>query len=208
MLRIRQSVAIKVGQQQVPAEIISFDGLASGKEHVALRFNRANSDDNHPTLVRVHSECLTGDIFHSSRCDCGEQLNEAIATLDKLGGVLLYMRQEGRGIGLYNKLDAYVLQDKGFDTYAANVELGFAEDDRDFSEAAEMLKALEITQVKLITNNPRKTEQLAQHGIDVAATQNTSVHQKSDNLNYLRTKSTLGNHQMVMIPQSQKKSGS
>jgi GTP cyclohydrolase II len=198
MLAIRQSVDIKVGPKQVPAEIISFDGLASGKEHVALRFNREATGDKASTLVRVHSECLTGDIFHSSRCDCGEQLNEAIQRLDQAGGVLLYLRQEGRGIGLYNKLDAYVLQDQGLDTYAANVELGFAEDSRDFTEAAEMLKALNIHQIELITNNPKKTQQLAAHGIDVVATRNTSVHQKSDNAGYLRAKQALGQHELTL----------
>lgn len=196
MLAIRQSVDIKVGQQQVPAEIISFDGLESGKEHVALRFNRKATGDNASTLVRVHSECLTGDIFHSSRCDCGEQLNEAIQRLDQSGGVLLYLRQEGRGIGLYNKLDAYVLQDQGLDTYAANVELGFAEDSRDFTEAAQMLKALSVQQVELITNNPSKTQQLESHGIHVVATRNTAVHQKSDNVGYLKAKQSLGQHDL------------
>ncbi len=196
MLQIRQTVPIKVGKQQVPAEIISFDGLESGEEHVALRFVRP-SHESVATLVRVHSECLTGDVFHSSRCDCGEQLDEAITNLDKSGGILLYMRQEGRGIGLYNKLDAYVLQDEGLDPYAANVQLGFEQDERDFVEAAAMLKALKVEQIKLMTNNPNKVAQLKQHGIDVTAVCNTSVHSKNDNLNYLEAKKTIGQHQLA-----------
>lgn len=199
MLRIRQSVSLRVGQQQVPAEIISFEGFASGKEHVAMQFKRPERDTA-TTLVRVHSECLTGDVFHSSRCDCGEQLDEAISLLDKSGGVLLYMRQEGRGIGLYNKLDAYVLQDQGLDTYAANVELGFGQDERNFSEAAEMLKALELDRITLLTNNPEKIIQLEQHGITVTAVSNTSVHHKPGNISYLEAKKSIGQHQLMMNP--------
>ncbi|HDY84238.1 hypothetical protein LCGC14_0507680 [marine sediment metagenome] len=196
MITIRQQVALKVGVNQVPAQIISFHGFESGKEHIAMQFTRDNKNSG-PSLVRVHSECLTGDIFHSSRCDCGEQLDEAIKLLDETGGVLLYMRQEGRGIGLYNKLDAYAFQDAGLNTYEANLKLGFKEDHRDFSEAALMLKALEINEVTLITNNPLKIHQLQQNGIEVKSVVNTSTHSKPDNLAYLRAKKEHGKHEIT-----------
>ncbi len=195
MVLIRQSVPLKVGHKQVPAEIISFDGFVSGKEHVAMRFKRQGKTSS-PTHVRVHSECLTGDVFHSSRCDCGEQLRESITFLDKHGGILLYMRQEGRGIGLYNKLDAYVLQDQGMDTYSANMKLGFGKDERDFSEAAEMLKALGEVCVTLITNNPEKVRQLESNEITVSSVTNTSIYRKPDNIGYLEAKKNIGLHNL------------
>ncbi|MFD2096959.1 GTP cyclohydrolase II [Corallincola platygyrae] len=203
MVEVRKAVPLKVGAAQVEAEIISFNGLESGCEHVAMRFKGThthntgtNSTTSDIPLVRMHSECLTGDVFHSSRCDCGEQLNEAISLLHVEGGILLYLRQEGRGIGLYNKLDAYELQDTGLNTYEANVKLGFGEDQREFSEAAEMLKALGITHIRLLSNNPRKTEQLKAAGITVETMVNTSVHLKPGNSDYLKAKKQHGNHQL------------
>ncbi|AFJ03816.1 GTP cyclohydrolase II [Methylophaga frappieri] len=195
MAKIRQSVPLKVGAAQVDAEIISFFGLESGLEHIAIKFVRKSADVTSP-IIRIHSECLTGDIFHSSRCDCGEQLEESLSLLDNAGGILLYLRQEGRGIGLYNKLDAYALQDSGLNTYEANVRLGFAEDQRQFSEAAEMLKALDIDRVQLITNNPVKREQLEANGIIVEKTIPTSAHTKPGNLAYLKAKQAQGKHSL------------
>src|ERR1700710_2319366 len=128
--RARPSVMIPMGPDAVPAEFIGFDGL-DGREHVALRFVGRNPDPSRPSLVRLHSECLTGDVFASARCDCGHQLHEAIGLMAEEGGILLYLRQEGRGIGLYAKLDAYRLQDRGLDTYEANRELHLPEDARD-----------------------------------------------------------------------------
>ncbi|ELA8350229.1 GTP cyclohydrolase II [Vibrio alginolyticus] len=197
MVKIRQAISLKVGDAQVEAEIISFHGLDSGKEHIAMRFSGIDSASDTPQ-VRIHSECLTGDVFHSSRCDCGEQLNEAIERLHTFGGVLLYLRQEGRGIGLYNKLDAYSLQDSGLNTYEANVKLGFDEDLRDFSEAAGMLKAMGMSRIQLITNNPRKVESLKRNGIEVEAIVNTSVHMKPGNESYLKAKKHHGNHQLAI----------
>jgi len=197
MITIRQQVALKVGVNQVPAQIISFHGFESGKEHIAMQFTRLSKNSN-PCLVRVHSECLTGDVFHSSRCDCGEQLDEAINLLNETGGLLLYMRHEGRGIGLYNKLDAYAFQDAGLNTYEANLKLGFKEDQRDFSEAAAILKALEISEITLITNNPLKVQQLQENGIKVQSVLNTMIHSKPDNLVYLRAKKDHGNHEIVL----------
>ena len=139
-------------------------------------------------LVRLHSECLTGDVFGSARCDCGPQLREAVERIAERGGVLLYLRQEGRGIGLYNKLDAYALQDQGLDTYAANTALGLPEDDRDYTAAAQMLRALGIGSLDLLSNNPDKAGQLRDLGIDVHDRVPTGVFTTAHNVRYLRAK--------------------
>ena len=160
MVNVRARVPFKVGlKSNIPADLLSFNGLESGKEHVAVIFKDA--DKTIAPLVRMHSECLTGDVFHSSRCDCGEQLDETIEKMGELGGIILYLRQEGRGIGLYNKIDAYKLQSEGMNTYEANNHLGFGDDLRDFSEAAYMLKALGLTEIRLVTNNPKKIRELS-----------------------------------------------
>jgi len=197
MVKIRQTVTLRVGKAQVSAEISSFHGLCSGSEHIAMQFPGSDKSDQLP-LVRMHSECLTGDVFHSSRCDCGEQLNEAINLLHESGGILLYLRQEGRGIGLYNKLDAYALQDTGLNTYEANEQLGFDRDLRDFGEAAEMLKAMGHQRIHLLTNNPRKVRLLTEAGIEVESTHNTSVHMKPDNASYLKAKQQHGKHELLI----------
>ncbi|TOG37106.1 GTP cyclohydrolase, partial [Vibrio parahaemolyticus] len=143
--------------------------------HVAVIFKQADQTQDTP-LVRMHSECLTGDVFHSSRCDCGEQLEETIQRMGESGGVILYLRQEGRGIGLYNKIDAYRLQSQGMNTYEANNHLGFDDDLRDFTEAAQMLEALGIKKIRLVTNNPKKIRELAEYGIEIVEVVNTSAH--------------------------------
>ncbi|KLV08709.1 MULTISPECIES: GTP cyclohydrolase II [Photobacterium] len=194
MVTVRARVPFKVGQKShIPAELLSFNELASGKEHVALIFRGADKGDV-PPLVRMHSECLTGDVFHSSRCDCGEQLDETIERMGQEGGVLLYLRQEGRGIGLYNKIDAYELQSQGMNTYEANNHLGFGDDLRDFTEAAMMLKALGINAIRLITNNPKKISDLESLGIEIAEVVGTKAYVKDGNENYLRTKASHGKH--------------
>lgn len=193
MSEIRARVSLKVGSKSdIDAEIISFTCFDKDNEHVAIVFKQADLNQDVP-LVRVHSECLTGDVFHSSRCDCGEQLDEAIETMADIGGVILYMRQEGRGIGLYNKIDAYVLQSQGLNTYQANNELGFDDDQRSFEPAIAMLNAMDIDAIKLMTNNPRKAKALSEH-VDVQAIVNTQVHMKSDNKEYLAAKKQHGKH--------------
>ena len=194
MVKVRARVPFKVGKRSdIPAELLSFNGLESGKEHVAVIFQNADQRSI-PPLVRMHSECLTGDVFHSSRCDCGEQLDETIEKMGEQGGVLLYLRQEGRGIGLYNKIDAYELQSQGMNTYEANNHLGFGDDLRDFSEAAYMLTALGLKEIRLITNNPKKIRELEALGIVITEVVGTKAHLKDGNENYLKTKAAHGKH--------------
>ncbi|WP_318434993.1 GTP cyclohydrolase II [Photobacterium leiognathi] len=197
MITVRTRVPFKIGpKSQIPAELLSFHGFNSGKEHVAIIFKQA--DTTPLPLVRLHSECLTGDVFHSSRCDCGEQLNETIEKMHHAGGIILYLRQEGRGIGLYNKIDAYYLQSQGMNTYEANNHLGFADDLRDFSEAAKALMALGTKKIRLITNNPKKVNELKQHGIEIMDVINTQVHIKQGNEDYLKAKALYGHHNLLL----------
>lgn len=198
MAEVRARVDLKVGaKSSIDAEILSFRGLKTDKEHVAIIFKSADQTQQVP-LVRMHSECLTGDIFHSSRCDCGEQLEETINKMGEMGGIILYLRQEGRGIGLYNKIDAYRLQSEGMDTYQANNHLGFGDDLRDFTEAAQMLKALGVTSIRLVTNNPKKVRELREHGIEIVEVVNTAAHIKVGNENYLRAKVSHGKHNLKL----------
>ncbi|MFJ8042075.1 GTP cyclohydrolase II [Kitasatospora sp. NPDC096147] len=180
---------------RVPAEVTTFHGLTDGAEHLALRLGTPRGD---APLVRLHSECLTGDVFGSARCDCGPQLREAVERIAAEGGYLLYLRQEGRGIGLYNKLDAYALQDEGLDTYAANAALGLPEDGRDYAAAAQMLGALGTPRIRLLSNNPDKAAQLAAHGVEVAERVPTGVHASPANLRYLRAKVEHTDHTIAL----------
>ncbi|MBB2943720.1 GTP cyclohydrolase II [Actinoplanes lutulentus] len=178
------------------ARVMTFDGLADGKEHLALglgdwqRALTKSAAGGRAPLVRPHSECLTGDVFGSQRCDCGPQLREAVERIAEQGGFLLYLRQEGRGIGLYAKLDAYALQDDGLDTYQANVALGRGEDERDYTAAAQMLLALGVDRLRLLSNNPDKATQLEGLGIDVTQRIPTGVHLSAANVRYLSVKAS------------------
>ncbi len=174
----------------VLAELTSFCGLRDGLEHFALKLGQPSG----VPLVRVHSECLTGDVLGSARCDCGPQLHEALLRLDRVGGYLLYMRQEGRGIGLYTKLDAYRLQDMNLDTYAANRALGRADDERDYGAAADMLVALGLNRITLLSNNPDKRIQLIAAGIAVDAMLPTGVFVGGHNRSYLEAKVSQARH--------------
>ncbi|MBK8566957.1 MAG: GTP cyclohydrolase II [Saprospiraceae bacterium] len=160
--------------------------------HVALVHE--NLDTSQPVLVRIHSECMTGDVFHSRRCDCGEQLDRALELATEQGGVVIYLRQEGRGIGLINKLKAYNLQDKGFDTATANTHLGFEVDARQYGLAVDILHDLGIRQIRLLTNNPLKIEALENAGIEVISREPLIIEPKKENAAYLRTKRELMGH--------------
>ena len=201
------------GQVQLPlrfddgfvteARVFTFDGLCDGREHVALALGQRatihTSDQELVPLVRMHSECLTGDVLGSQRCDCGPQLREAVERISEAGGYLLYLRQEGRGIGLYNKLDAYALQDTGLDTYEANLALGFAKDERDYTVAAQMLLALGVDQLDLLTNNPDKGAQLRTAGIRVHSQVPTAAHLSPANGRYLAAKAWEGHHALGVV---------
>jgi GTP cyclohydrolase II len=176
-----------------PARVFTFDGLADGQEALAFALGPqaaavTSAQPGSIPLVRPHSECLTGDVFGSQRCDCGGQLREAVERIADSGGFLLYLRQEGRGIGLYAKLDAYALQDTGLDTYEANLALGHGEDERSYLVAAQMLHALGVARVALLSNNPDKAGQLRRFGVTVAEVVPTAVHLSAANARYLMTK--------------------
>jgi GTP cyclohydrolase II len=178
-----------------PTQIVAFRASDDGREHVALLVGAFGGK---PPLVRLHSECLTGDVFGSLKCDCGPQLREALHIIGKEGGgVLLYLRQEGRGIGLANKLRAYSLQDRGLDTVDANRRLGFADDERDYGDAAAMLRALGIDRVRLLTNNPQKVQGLDAAGIEVTERVAHQMPANPHNADYLATKRRKSGHLLV-----------
>jgi GTP cyclohydrolase II len=180
------------------ARVFSFDGLVDGLEHLAFALGDPTSlhaaDAPRVPLVRPHSECLTSDVFGSERCDCGRQLREAVERIAEVGGYVLYLRQEGRGIGLYSKLEAYVLQDAGVDTYDANLALGREEDERSYVAAAQMLLALGVSRIALLSNNPDKSEQLRSCGVTVVEQVPTGVFVSAANFRYLETKARRGRH--------------
>ena len=185
------SAARRVARASLPTRYGTFEMFVyetpEHKEHVALTLGAI--DDGRPVLVRAHSECLTGDVLGSSRCDCGEQLADSLRLLQQQGrGILLYLRQEGRGIGLTKKITAYALQEQGLDTVEANLALGLPEDMRDYRVAAEMLFDLGVWRARLITNNPAKIEGLERYGIEVVERILLSMPPNPSNVGYLRTK--------------------
>ena len=174
------------------AQVVAFREPSTGSEHVALLIGAPGGE---PPLLRLHSECLTGDVFGSLKCDCGPQLKEALRLIaDTGGGILLYLRQEGRGIGLTNKIRAYALQDRGLDTVDANRRLGFADDERDYATAAAMLRALGIEKVRLLTNNPGKVAGLKAEGIAVVERVAHHLPANPHNAEYIETKRTKSGH--------------
>ncbi|MFJ8209128.1 GTP cyclohydrolase II [Streptomyces sp. NPDC096033] len=193
-IRAEVPVPIEAGGRTLTARMVTFSGLVDGREHLALVFGEELAP---VPLVRLHSECLTGDVFGSGRCDCGPQLREATDRLAD-GGVLLYLRQEGRGIGLYNKLDAYVLQDQGLDTFEANRRLSFADDERDYRAAAQMLRALGVDRIRLLTNNPDKAAQLTASGIEVHDSVSTGVFLGAGNRRYIEAKVLHAGHRIAL----------
>ncbi|VFP88291.1 GTP cyclohydrolase II [Candidatus Erwinia haradaeae] len=167
--------------------IVGFEELDTKRDHISLIFGDISKDQ--PVLARIHSECLTGDALFSLRCDCGFQLEEAIVQISKQNsGILLYHRQEGRNIGLINKIRAYALQDIGYDTVEANHKLGFEADQRDFTICTDMLKLLGVHQIRLLTNNPEKVKMLKETGIDIIERVPLIVGRNPNNTNYLNTK--------------------
>lgn len=192
-IHMKKSAAAKLPTKHGEFDIHGFVHEYSGEHHVALVVG--NISDGKPVLARLHSECLTGDVFGSHRCDCGEQLDFALKAIAKEGrGVLLYMRQEGRGIGLINKLKAYTLQEQGLDTVEANLKLGFPEDMRDYSAAAQMLKDLGVHSLRLMTNNPQKVEEITKYGVSVEERIPLIIASNKNNAHYLKTKKEKMSH--------------
>ena len=197
-LLVRREVEVDLPTRWGPFRLIAYSTTVDEAVHLALV--RGPLPDDRPALVRVHSECLTGDLFHSQRCDCGEQMEAALqAIADREAGVFVYMRQEGRGIGLLNKLKAYRLQDEGSDTVEANHRLGFAADLREYGLGAQILADLGVRAMELITNNPRKIVGLGSHGLNVVGRVPLEIRPNARNRKYLVTKKTRLGHLLEQV---------
>lgn len=190
-VRASVQVPLTIAGRRHLATVHTFHGLVDGAEHLVLALGPP-LDEGAVPLVRVHSECLTGDLFGSRRCDCGPQLEDALSAIAAVGGYLVYLRQEGRGIGLYAKLDAYLLQESGLDTYAANRALGLAEDLRDYEVAAQMLLALGASRIDLLTGNAGKVASLTAAGISLRHVRPLRRHLTPENARYLAAKESRG----------------
>ena len=197
---VRKTSIIKGERVQLPTkyghfELIPFQEKISGLEHIVLIKGNISTKDN--VLTRIHSSCATGDIFGSLKCDCGEQLIASMKLIEKEGqGIIVYLQQEGRGIGLMNKIKAYKLQEQGMDTLEANVHLGFAPDEREYEVGADILNALGVHKIKLLTNNPDKINKLEQSGIKIVERIPIIINSNEFNKDYLSTKETQMGHQL------------
>ena len=197
---VRKTSIIKGERVQLPTkyghfELIPFQEKISGLEHIVLIKGNISTKDN--VLTRIHSSCATGDIFGSLKCDCGEQLIASMKLIEKEGqGIIVYLQQEGRGIGLMNKIKAYKLQEQGMDTLEANVHLGFAPDEREYEVGADILNTLGVHKIKLLTNNPDKINKLEQSGIEVVERIPIIINPNEFNKNYLSTKENQMGHQL------------
>ena len=184
---IEHEVSVAMPTKYGNFELIAYKQINTGEVHLAIK--KGDWVEGEPVLVRVHSSCITGDILGSLRCDCGDQLHHAMQQIEAEGkGLILYMNQEGRGIGILNKLKAYKLQEQGFDTVEANLELGFGMDERDYGVGAQILRHLGITKIKLMSNNPRKRAGLLGYGLEVVETIQIEIQPNSHNEKYLLTK--------------------
>ncbi|MEP6615255.1 MAG: bifunctional 3,4-dihydroxy-2-butanone-4-phosphate synthase/GTP cyclohydrolase II [Ginsengibacter sp.] len=193
---IHEDVRVKMPTKYGDFELIAFKQINTGEEHMALKKGSWKKDE--PVLVRVHSSCMTGDILGSLRCDCGEQLHAAMKMVEAEGkGVVLYMNQEGRGIGLLNKLKAYKLQEEGRDTVEANLDLGFAMDERDYGVGAQILRQMGITKIKLISNNPRKRAGISGYNLEIVETVPIEMEANKHNKKYLETKRDKLGHKIM-----------
>jgi 3,4-dihydroxy 2-butanone 4-phosphate synthase/GTP cyclohydrolase II len=193
---IKEEVRVQLPTRFGVFELIAFEQLNTGEIHMALKKGEWEKDE--PVLVRVHSSCMTGDILGSLRCDCGDQLHQAMSMVEKAGkGVVLYMNQEGRGIGLINKLKAYKLQEQGMDTVEANLELGFDMDERDYGVGAQILRSLGVSKMKLMSNNPRKRAGLLGYGLEVVDNVQIEIASNPHNEKYLQTKRDKLGHEIL-----------
>ena len=201
---IEKGVRVKLPTEFGTFDLIPFKQKSNGLEHIALIKGEWTKDDI--VCVRVHSSCVTGDIFGSKRCDCGQQLHEAMKIIDNLGkGVILYMNQEGRGIGLFNKIKAYKLQEEGMDTVEANIELGFQDDERDYGVGASILRELGLGKIKLLTNNSVKRRGLEAYGLEVVENIPLEIEPNKHNRFYLETKKTKMGHSLELVKPSKLK---
>jgi len=195
---IEKGVRVKLPTEYGNFELIPFRQISNGLEHVALIKGTWEKDE--PVLVRVHSSCVTGDIFGSLRCDCGPQLHRAMQMVDKEGkGVVIYMNQEGRGIGLMNKIKTYKLQEEGVDTVDANIQLGFKDDERDYGVGAQILRELGVSKIRLITNNPVKRAGLEGYGLEIVEIVKNEIEPNKYNEKYLQTKRDRMGHFLEMV---------
>lgn len=193
---INKKVKVKMPTEYGDFDLTAYEQSNTGEVHLAL--TKGSWDEDEPVLVRVHSSCATGDIFGSCRCDCGPQLHEAMRMVNKEGkGVVIYMNQEGRGIGLMNKLEAYKLQEDGLDTVEANLELGFKMDQRDYGVGAQILRDLGVTKIRLISNNPKKRAGLMGYGLEIVETVDIEIEPNEHNMDYLLTKRDKMGHDIL-----------